>query len=99
MNNVESENLYIVEVTETLQRLVVVKADSKEEAIRKTEDRYNKGLVSLGDHDIVDSSVEIYNYEDPTEMDSLLETYCERNESLTKFIEKAHDRNSRRIEV
>jgi len=37
MDNVSSENLYVIEITETLNRLVVVKANSKEEAIRGTK--------------------------------------------------------------
>jgi len=80
MNNIESENLYIVEVTETSQRLVVVRANSKEEAVRETKNRYERGTLSLGDLDVVDSSIEIYNYEDPTEMDSLLETHFENED-------------------
>jgi len=93
MSNVSSENLYIVEVTETLQRLVVVQANSKEEAIQDVEERYDRGNLSLGDLDVVDSSIEIYNYSHPEEMDSLLETYCdERNkldvEGIMKILEK-----------
>jgi len=77
MDNVSSENLYVIEITETLNRLVVVKANSKEEAIRGTKQLYDNGNIVLNESNLVDSSVELYNYNDPIELESVLNDYLE----------------------
>jgi len=79
MDNVNSENLYIIEITETLNRLVVVKANSKEEALRDAGQRYHNGNIVLKETDLVDSSIELYNYADPMDLESVLDRYFEEN--------------------
>lgn len=81
---VESKNLYIIEVTETLQRLVVVEANNKEEALIDVNDRYDRGSLSLGDLDVVDSSIELFQYSHPEEVSYLLETHFEETKSSTE---------------
>jgi len=53
------ENMYTVEVKETLSRLIKTHATSESEAIKNITYQYNHGLV-LDDTDIVDTEITIF---------------------------------------
>ena len=60
---------YYISVTETLNKIVEVQAESSEEALRKAEDAYYNGEIVLDSEDFVDTDFNdeteetIYNYE------------------------------------
>lgn len=60
---------FYISVTETLNRIVEVHAESSEEAIAKVEDACNDGIVELDWKDFVDRDIQdeteetIYSYE------------------------------------
>lgn len=53
-----NENIFKIEITESLQRTIYVEADSKDEALEKVIDRYDVGDIVLDDNDFVGSSIE-----------------------------------------
>ena len=69
---------YYISVTETLNKIVEVQAESSEEALRKAEDAYDADEFEL-DHD----DMEDLEFEDDT--DRLLENYD--NGGMPKFYE------------
>lgn len=60
---------YYISVTETLNKIVKVQAESKEEALAKAEQAYDDGIVELNYNDYVscefndETEETIYNYE------------------------------------
>ncbi|MBQ6142236.1 MAG: DpnD/PcfM family protein [Kiritimatiellae bacterium] len=50
---------YVVEITETLQRLVVVEAKDPEEAEREVSNMYRQGQVVLDDADHIDVAFQV----------------------------------------
>lgn len=69
---------YYISVTETLNKIVEVQAESSEEALRKAEDAYDADEFELDYNDCVDTE-----FEDDTER--LLESYD--NGGLPKYYE------------
>lgn len=69
---------FYISVTETLNKIVEVQAESSEEALRKAEDAYDADEFEL-DHD----DMEDLEFEDDT--DRLLESYD--NGGMPKFYE------------
>ncbi len=69
---------YYISVTETLNKVVEVQAESSEEALRKAEDAYDADEFELDHDDYVD-----VEFEDDTE--NLLEGYD--NDGLPKYYE------------
>lgn len=51
-------NEYEVEITETLQRTVKVNASNQEEALKKVEERYNRGEIILSADDCTDRNIQ-----------------------------------------
>ena len=54
---------YAVEITETLQRVVYVEADSVCSAVAKVHDMVDTGNIVLGPDDFAGRDVEIYSEE------------------------------------
>lgn len=54
---------YAVEITETLQRVVYVEADSACSAVAKVHDMIDTGNIVLGSDDFADREVRIYSEE------------------------------------
>ena len=73
---------YKVEITEYLQRIVDVKAESSVDAVNKVEEEYYKCNIVLGAEDFVTKEIEIYN---PNKFISKLDLFKER---LAKFVEE-----------
>ena len=69
---------FYISVTETLNKIIEVQAESSEEALRKAEDAYDADEFELDHDDDVDTE-----FEDDTE--SLLESYD--NGGLPKYYE------------
>lgn len=69
---------YYISVTETLNKIVEVQAESSEEALRKAEDAYDADKFELDHNDMED-----LEFEDDT--DRLLESYD--NGGLPKYYE------------
>ena len=69
---------FYISVTETLNKIVEVQAESSEEALRKAEDAYDADEFELDHNDRVDTE-----FEDDTER--LLESYD--NGGLPKYYE------------
>lgn len=69
---------FYISVTETLNKIVEVQAESSEEALRKAEDAYDADGFELDHDDFVDTE-----FEDDTER--LLESYD--NGGLPKYYE------------
>ena len=69
---------YYISVTETLNKIVEVQAESSEEALRKAEDAYDADKFELDHNDMED-----LEFEDDT--DRLLENYD--NGGLPKYYE------------
>ena len=69
---------FYISVTETLNKVVEVQAESSEEALRKAEDAYDADEFELDHNDCVDAE-----FEDDTER--LLESYD--NGGLPKYYE------------
>ena len=69
---------YYISVTETLNKIVEVQAESSEEALRKAEDAYDADKFELDHNDMED-----LEFEDDTER--LLESYD--NGGLPKYYE------------
>ena len=69
---------FYISVTETLNKIVEVQAESSEEALRKAEDAYDADVFELDHDDYVD-----VEFEDDTER--LLESYD--NGGLPKYYE------------
>ena len=69
---------YYISVTETLNKIVEVQAESSEEALRKAEDAYDADEFELDHNDMKD-----LEFEDNT--DRLLESYD--NGGMPKFYE------------
>ena len=57
--------IHKVEITETLSRVVEVDAESREEAELQVQEWYNNGYVVLDAEDLKESSIEIYEEEQP----------------------------------
>ncbi len=55
---------YNVVITETLQRVVPVEASSPEEALDQVRNDYREEVYVLDADDYVDTSFEVYGYED-----------------------------------
>lgn len=51
---------YKVEITETLQKVVEVEAENKEEAIDKVTDMYNNEKVVLNWENCIDTDIDIF---------------------------------------
>jgi len=73
---------YKVEITEYLQRIVDVKAESSVDAVNKVEEEYYKCNIVLGAEDFTKKEIEIYN---PNKFISKLDLFKER---LAKFVEE-----------
>lgn len=69
---------YYISITETLNKIVEVHAETSEEALQKAEDAYDNGEVELDYNDYVDAQ-----FEDDTER--TLESYD--NGGMPKFYE------------
>lgn len=69
---------YYISVTETLNKIIEVQAESSEEALRKAEDAYDADEFELDHNDMVN-----LEFEDDTER--LLESYD--NGGLPKYYE------------
>ena len=69
---------FYISVTETLNKIVEVQAESSEEALRKAEDAYYNGEIELDYNDMVDT-----DFNDETE--ETLENYD--NGGMPKFYE------------
>lgn len=48
---------YIIEITETLQNLIIVQASSREEAERIIKEKYDSGDIVLNENDLVDTNI------------------------------------------
>ena len=54
-------NKYKVEITEYLQRVIEVDAESEEDAIALVKEEYRKENIVLDDFDLTGLDIEIYN--------------------------------------
>ena len=72
---------YKVEITEYLQRVVDVKAESSDEAVKKVEEEYDKCEIVLGYEDFVCKEIEIFN---PNKFKSKLDLLIERIDKFNK---------------
>ena len=54
---------YAVEITETLQRVVYVEADSACSAVAKVHDMVDSGCIVLGSDDFAGRDISIYSVE------------------------------------
>ncbi len=54
---------FTIEITETLSKSVVIKADSEEEAIEKAKYLYNIEEIVLDSDDFIDKEIELISYE------------------------------------
>ena len=54
-------NKYKVEITEYLQRIIEVDAESEEDAIALVKEDYRKENIVLDDFDLTGLDIEIYN--------------------------------------
>ena len=54
-------NKYKVEITEHLQRVIEVDAESEEDAISMVKEDYRKENIVLDDFDLTGLDIEIYN--------------------------------------
>ncbi len=54
-------NKYKVEITEYLQRVIEVDAESEEDAISMVKEDYRKENIVLDDFDLTGLDIEIYN--------------------------------------
>ena len=54
-------NKYKVEITEYLQRVIEVDAESEEDAIAMVKEDYRKENIVLDDFDLTGLDIEIYN--------------------------------------
>lgn len=52
-------NIYEVEIKEILSRVVIVKAENEEEAIRKVKDAYREEKIVLDSGDFEDVQIEV----------------------------------------
>lgn len=50
---------YLVEITETYQKQITVKADSKEEAMRKIKERYDNEETILNEQSYIDTNFDV----------------------------------------
>jgi len=73
-NVIENEHIFIVEVEEVLQKLVAIKADSKEEALKRAKEKYKNCELILNEEDFKETSFKIYEYNDPREIIELVIT-------------------------
>jgi hypothetical protein len=48
---------YEVEITETLQKVIKIKAESEEDAYRKVSDGYGQGKIVLGSEDFIGKEI------------------------------------------
>ena len=74
-------NKYKVEITEYLQKIVEVEADSADSAVSKVEDDYNKEKIVLDSSDFIDKDIEIYN---PNKFTSKLDLLMQRIDKFNK---------------
>ncbi len=54
---------YIVEITETLQKQIIVEAKNKDEAVKKVEEKYHNEEIILDEDNVTDVdivAVEVY---------------------------------------
>ncbi len=51
---------YIVEITETLQRQIIVEARNEEEAVKLIEDAYNNEEIILDENNFADVDITAY---------------------------------------
>ena len=72
---------YDVEITEYLQRVVTVTADSSEDAVNKIEEAYCTCNIVLGAEDFIKKEIEIYN---PNKFVSDLDILKQRIEKFNK---------------
>lgn len=72
---------YKVEITEYLQRIIDVEAESSEEAVDKVEEEYDKCKIVLGAEDFVYKEIEIFN---PNKFKSKLNILIERIDKFNK---------------
>ena len=72
---------YDVEITEYLQRIVTVTADSSEDAVNKIEEAYGACKIVLGAEDFIKKEIEIYN---PNKFVSELDILKQRIEKFNK---------------
>ena len=57
--------IHKVEITETLSRVVEVDAESREDAEVHVQEWYNNGYIVLDAEDLKESSIKIYEEEQP----------------------------------
>lgn len=50
---------YLVEITETYQKQITVKADSKEETMRKIKERYDNEEIILNEQSYIDTNFDV----------------------------------------
>lgn len=54
---------YTIEITETLQKQIVIKAHSKEEAIQKIKEQYRNTDIVLDSEDYIDTQIQCVHEE------------------------------------
>lgn len=55
----EKERTYTIEITETLQRQVEIKANSPQEALEKAKEKYREEEIVLGGEDFVENDFQV----------------------------------------
>lgn len=50
---------YLVEITETLQKQITIRANSREEAEQKVKEKYRNEEIVLDESDYVDTEIEV----------------------------------------
>lgn len=56
--------IYNIEITETLQRVIKIKAESLDDAITKAHNQYNNGEVVLDSNYYIDTNIKAIDFED-----------------------------------
>ena len=51
---------YKVEISETLSRIIEIKAESEKDALNKIKDLYNHEKIILDSNDYTDTKIELY---------------------------------------
>jgi len=88
MEKVELKNLYIVEITETLNKLVAIESDSTENALRQAEEDYDNGIIRFSNLDYVKTDFSIYEYSDPIEVEYIVKEYLKKHPNLVETLYK-----------
>ena len=84
---ITTDQFYIVEVEELLQKLVAIRATSEKEALAKVREKYDNCYIQLDSNDLKETNIRMFEYSDPSEIERIIQETLEDEEKEKEIID------------